>query len=353
MNDIPISKIYVINLKKDTERLAKVSANLAGHGLKFERVDACLGKSLGLQPREEWAGWLGARILPKPLLGCGISHISTWERVVKLGLPNALILEDDARLVKGFKRKVIKLMKKIPPTYDIIFFGRNGVREDGGDFYSSVASFLRPGKYNNVKQWADGIVIPGFVCGFHGYLISHKGAVKLLQLNRRVETHIDMQVSGQLKEHLVAFASKKPLIFGDTESNNTTLGSRFPHSLNWLVSGKKIEDTSWNWLLGEPLYNIGGADIRGWNLAFFIASSSLGCLFGKEVGIGWLIVLGLFLIMDLELNGSDGEVMTMRGDYLSACLGLILGTQIRSSLRSMMKWNHGSQGLMPKRAPKE
>ena len=38
--------IYVINLDRDTERLASISANLAALGLPFERLPAVIGKDV-------------------------------------------------------------------------------------------------------------------------------------------------------------------------------------------------------------------------------------------------------------------------------------------------------------------
>lgn len=88
--------IFVVSLARAADRRAAMHAHLSGLGLAFEIIDAVDGRTLA--PEQVDA------IMPKgtPLslgdLGCYLSHMSIYKRMVAEGIGLALILEDDASL---------------------------------------------------------------------------------------------------------------------------------------------------------------------------------------------------------------------------------------------------------------
>jgi glycosyl transferase family 25 len=92
--------IYVINMEKDVERLASISANLASLGLVFERVPAVLGADHMDDPRKvDLQRYLKRNRRNKPRngeLGCYLSHLRAYEQLLKSDQPWCVILEDDA-----------------------------------------------------------------------------------------------------------------------------------------------------------------------------------------------------------------------------------------------------------------
>lgn len=95
--------VFLINLDRDAERLAQMSQRLASLSLPFERVPAVLGRSLS--PDERQSLYDPARNREHyhtPLvdgeIGCYASHLRLWQRLAKLGIPAALVLEDDVLL---------------------------------------------------------------------------------------------------------------------------------------------------------------------------------------------------------------------------------------------------------------
>lgn len=95
--------IYVINLDRDTVRMATIARNLAGLGLDYERIPAVLGRELPDPgsyvdtkgyPRHNHADQ------PRPgEVGCYLSHIKAMRRLLETDSPCALILEDDVELL--------------------------------------------------------------------------------------------------------------------------------------------------------------------------------------------------------------------------------------------------------------
>ena len=326
MEKLPISHILVINMRQDEDRLKRVREELFSHKLRFERIDAVDGRRLSLASRMKW----GSKFLSSSIIGCALSHIKAWTRVVEGGLVNSLILEDDVTLDEHFVKKARKMMQRIPADYDIIFFGRNGVREDGSDFFSSLLHPIFSHWIRKPREVAPGIMIPGFVCGFHAYLVSRKGALKLLQLSRRIKFHIDAQISFHLRG-LKAYALKSPIVWGQTRENDSTIGSKSPWLLNWLVSGIDLDyDFSLNWGLSEKFGQIGDADIRIWNV-LFVLFSFLISLGSKKIGLFLFIWFTMMISGDLLVNSEDlhvRDLLTSGGDICCSGLGLVLGSMI-------------------------
>jgi glycosyl transferase family 25 len=100
---IPLTRddlgIWLINLDRDTGRLAKMEQQLAELGLTYTRFPAIYGKDHveELSRRadaEAYARNMGSPILPGKM-GCYASHVTVWETFVASPHKVALILEDD------------------------------------------------------------------------------------------------------------------------------------------------------------------------------------------------------------------------------------------------------------------
>lgn len=99
--------ILVINLDRDTQRMATVSRNLAALGLEFERLPAVMGKDLA-NPGSyvDAVGYAQLNRAEKPRageIGCYLSHIAAMRRLLATDSPCALILEDDVELLPEAK----------------------------------------------------------------------------------------------------------------------------------------------------------------------------------------------------------------------------------------------------------
>ena len=94
-------EILVINLARSTSRWESISARLDALGLEYQCVDAVDGKSCAPKILEQhYSPEINRKTWHRPLtpgeIGCYLSHIDCWERIVDSQLDFALILEDDA-----------------------------------------------------------------------------------------------------------------------------------------------------------------------------------------------------------------------------------------------------------------
>lgn len=106
-------KIFVINLASSPDRLTFVGNQLKGMGLDYERIDAVDGRLLTREEvRENVARvhcYCANKRSPTPgEIGCALSHIKAYRKILKDNLPYACVLEDDV-IIDGLEfRKVIE-----------------------------------------------------------------------------------------------------------------------------------------------------------------------------------------------------------------------------------------------------
>ena len=108
--------IYVINLDRDTERLASIHANLIRLGLSYERLPAVMGKDvpdwekLVDLPAYEWRNRLD---MPRAgEVGCYLSHLKAMETFLKTDTPWCVILEDDVEVLPACAEVLRSLAEK-------------------------------------------------------------------------------------------------------------------------------------------------------------------------------------------------------------------------------------------------
>lgn len=107
-------KVFVINLDKDTDRMAFSTAQATKYGYEIERFPAVNGKKLSKYERKAgvkcFRFWCA--VGKKPLLneiGCVLSHQSIYQKMIENNIPYVCILEDDIIVLEGFKKKLYEL----------------------------------------------------------------------------------------------------------------------------------------------------------------------------------------------------------------------------------------------------
>jgi len=91
--------IYVINLDRDSERMASIHDNLVRLNLGYERIAAVMGKDV-----PDWEllvdaatySWRNRNNMPRAgEVGCYLSHLKAMETFLRTDAPWCVILEDD------------------------------------------------------------------------------------------------------------------------------------------------------------------------------------------------------------------------------------------------------------------
>lgn len=107
-NTLGVDKVYLINLERRPDRLAKMKAILAEIGVEFQLIKAVDGKKdvnenfideLGIVMMPEFKEPYHGRAITFGEIGCFMSHYNTWLDIVKSQHDSVIVLEDDVRSV--------------------------------------------------------------------------------------------------------------------------------------------------------------------------------------------------------------------------------------------------------------
>lgn len=94
-------RVFVINLKKNKERLALIDQRLRDLGVAYGRIEAVYGRDV--PPAEKhrnssrfWWWCIKGYPMRDGEYGCAMSHLNVYRRMVEENVPTACVLEDDA-----------------------------------------------------------------------------------------------------------------------------------------------------------------------------------------------------------------------------------------------------------------
>lgn len=141
----------------------------------YERVSA------ETQPAEDMSSWMH-NMCPRGVGGSAASHRKIWKEVISQNLDMAMILEDDVRFVDGAMDELDKALEDLPEDFDILYVGSSGLNSDtirGPKDLLLYPVSLFAGRQG--KKISDKLVAPLAPYDIHAYIISPKGAAKLLE----------------------------------------------------------------------------------------------------------------------------------------------------------------------------
>ncbi|MCH9664364.1 MAG: glycosyltransferase family 25 protein [Gammaproteobacteria bacterium] len=221
--DLPI---YVISLKRATERRQQIKERLDGLGLKFELIDAT-DERQGLSDAELSLLGLSSQSDYKPsltpgALGCLISHLRCYQKLLSSSSEYALILEDDAELGQDFIRILDSILSMRPERgflkhWSIINLGgwlggeaRPFIGQDTYPLNFIARRLLAPAITPPVDieehpKYYIGPVMAGLY-GTHCYLISRQGCQFSLDRYPRLRGPIDWLMNDSGIPHRLAIA---------------------------------------------------------------------------------------------------------------------------------------------------
>ncbi|MGE5027459.1 MAG: glycosyltransferase family 25 protein [Betaproteobacteria bacterium] len=202
--DHTAARIYVINLARHPERRDFMKAQLDALGLKFERVDAIDGQRLNEEEIAKnhdvgLAHKITGRSLSRGEIGCALSHLSIYRKMVEQRIPYAIIFEDDALLSSQFPTILERMKNRIDPEEEMIILFTRAHK------YTSWFS-KKIGKahklVSTVEAW-----------DAHGYLVTQAAARKLLKMLHPVHAVADCW-NHLLKQRAVRICAIVPYCVG-------------------------------------------------------------------------------------------------------------------------------------------
>jgi FkbM family methyltransferase len=181
-----IKKTWVINLERRRDRLDRFKRDNPGlpelHVLK-----AYDGKKIRLSPKIARLFSPNTFNWNKATIGCSLSHLEIWTRLSKEPDENAcyLILEDDTRLSPDWRETLERTFSngQVPDDWDVLYLG--GVLPKHENNFIQCKEIVSGNIFrvapNNFWFWQE---IPDryFHFGAYAYLLSKKGAIKLMEI---------------------------------------------------------------------------------------------------------------------------------------------------------------------------
>lgn len=183
MNTQHYPHVFVINLYRDTHKKVKIEAQLKSLKLNYSIIEAVDGKLLSSEQitlvyDKKSALKDTKRELSTGEIGCAMSHINIYKKMLKDNMDIAVILEDDAVLNKDFKT-IIKQINQFPKKWELMLLGHR--------IFNTPDCFIKHsslGKYTIAKSILR-------LLATHAYIVNIQGAKKLINATKRLSKPID------------------------------------------------------------------------------------------------------------------------------------------------------------------
>lgn len=162
-----------------------------------------------------------------------LAHRSLWRYIYKNKEKYAIILEDDAVPIDNFENKLQTILAEAPKDWDILYIGCTGSC-DINSFADEVLATAFSSKNRYVykdNKLCEHIIKPGFPLGTYAYILSYKGAKKLLYDDNLKQVSCDLSYA--LCKYVVnndnyeVYAAIPPLIYMDFDADK----NEFVHKL--------------------------------------------------------------------------------------------------------------------------
>ena len=208
-------KIYIINLKQDTQKYKIISEKLDALNFEYKRFEAINGKNI--KNIYDNYIFINKIFLPRSVIGCGLSHFLACKQHFTLhpSIP-ALILEDDAELLFKKSEDINKILRMAPNDWEIILLYSQG-----------HTNYL---DYTWDTNCGTGSTI--------GYLINYKGFKKRYN-NYKLYFHTDIEryfIKPKIKIYKTPNLLIKPLDCESSTSSNYKLNNLMFVYLNKIFS---------------------------------------------------------------------------------------------------------------------
>lgn len=261
------ASMYVINMKESKDRWESVKSQRHLLPMTPTRVEAVNGREIKNLPNNVW--------LTPGVIGCFLSHRKVLKRVAANKDNYAIICEDDVIFTDDFSKHLKKVIKDLDtqPNWDLVYLGCYGAwRPDkkfkmiatASNFFMSL-NFKKSERVIQTKH----LITPNTPLGSHCYMVNYHSAQKLLKLLTKYEGY-DQALIRHLP-NLNAFVSKKRIAFQNATSDNSTLATNFPKSLNSVVSRWKEDKITYDFYFSAPLGQIKGFIINFWSIVYILS----------------------------------------------------------------------------------
>ena len=262
--------INIINLQRDTERWSNVIQGLLSKGVpkkSITRYAAVYGKELTKADLLQNSTLLTRLFCTSGTIGCYLSHRNLWCKIHKESAPWQIIMEDDVIVANDFCDKVREVIREMEDNsemkdnWDVILLGAFGaIKPDGRYGVFRLPSFAA-GRRRKRRKVSLHCHVPERPFGMHAYILSRRGAEKLVRAASIANGHVDVTAWGL---HSLVLVCRDPLIaYQDMDSPSTIgavtrgLETKIPRS----IKVDEYTNIALEWALNEPLILIPGFNV--------------------------------------------------------------------------------------------
>jgi GR25 family glycosyltransferase involved in LPS biosynthesis len=208
--------VYVINRTKDIERMSLFDASCRKWGINYERVEGidCADPKFDFIPYEAEIGkaFYGKTKFLRGAVGCFLSHVQAWRKIIEANIPGAIICEDDARFLGPIPKKIANY--DFPSECDLVYINQriaSGVSfiNDPTELNANFNFFTIFRAAMRLFEIQSTISAPGG----EGYLLTRSGAKKLLSIYDAL--HIYMEVDWFLFFHSLSQSERMMFLSKD------------------------------------------------------------------------------------------------------------------------------------------
>ncbi|MBT9372530.1 glycosyltransferase family 25 protein [Rhizobium sp. CSW-27] len=222
--------IYVINLDRATERMARMQAMLEGRGLAFQRLAAVDGRALPQETLAEWSGRHadGSLILSPGEVGILLSQREAWSRIAADGVPG-IVFEDDIHLAAGAE-ELLRDLAWLPADADIVKFETTGRKIAVSRQQYAVAPGIMLARLRTAHL------------GSAGYIVTPAAARRLLDVIQRIDRAVDHEIFDPVAPifaQLVIYQTIPALCIQDQFIGHQKLGLGGEIERAWALEKKK------------------------------------------------------------------------------------------------------------------
>ena len=234
-----IDKIFYINLERRNDRKKHLEQQINKFNLQHltERINAIDGNKINIKNissklitnkgKNDALNNIKLYIpLTKGAIGCALSHMIVYEKIKTDNIINsALILEDDITFNNKFMEIFNNILPYFPKDYDIIYLG----------YTDSSIKYFKSKIINNY------FIKSSRIYGLFGYIVSTKGAHKLLNIFP-ITNQLDTEISNSFnKINAYAILPKNKIIHSDPSSIYSKFGTDIQIREHFIYHSNKFD----------------------------------------------------------------------------------------------------------------
>lgn len=296
---------YVISLKNPKDLLINIKNNYNLNPIWIEGVN---GKKLTNEEIKNNTKKVYSFLGPKSAIGCAMAHIKAWKTFIESGEENCIIFEDDVVFEDNFYNKMKNSLENTPLDFDILFLGYTGCGEAITKFLSFAYNILYGNNNKKDKYMNEYIFEPVFVSALHAYVLSRKGAIKLVyNLEKKIANHIDLSIFKLYKQNKINVYCLKNRIAYQTSTNtcNSLNATNFPYTLNKVFSLIEVDKmVKFNYIMSVSFSRIGSFNISC-NTVLILTLGIIFALYNVPIPIITIIFILISIVDILYFKNID------------------------------------------------